>query len=41
MAGGLVSSFALELLAYPALFALWKSARLPARLAAIEQRSQR
>jgi Cu(I)/Ag(I) efflux system membrane protein CusA/SilA len=41
MAGGLVSSFALELLAYPALFALWKSASLPARLAAIEQRSQR
>jgi Cu(I)/Ag(I) efflux system membrane protein CusA/SilA len=30
MVGGLVSSFALELLVYPALFALWKSASLPA-----------
>jgi Cu(I)/Ag(I) efflux system membrane protein CusA/SilA len=29
MAGGLVSSFALELLVYPALFALWKSRSLP------------
>jgi Cu(I)/Ag(I) efflux system membrane protein CusA/SilA len=29
MAGGLVSSFALELLVYPALFALWKERALP------------
>jgi Cu(I)/Ag(I) efflux system membrane protein CusA/SilA len=31
MAGGLVSSFALELLVYPALFALWKGRVLPPR----------
>jgi Cu(I)/Ag(I) efflux system membrane protein CusA/SilA len=29
MVGGLVSSFALELLVYPALFALWKARELP------------
>ena len=29
MAGGLVSSFALELLVYPALFAFWKGRALP------------
>jgi Cu(I)/Ag(I) efflux system membrane protein CusA/SilA len=30
MIGGLMSSFALELLVYPALFALWKRRSLPA-----------
>ena len=30
MVGGLASSFALELLVYPALFALWKRRELPA-----------
>jgi Cu(I)/Ag(I) efflux system membrane protein CusA/SilA len=29
MVGGLVTSFALELLVYPALFAMWKSRGLP------------
>jgi Cu(I)/Ag(I) efflux system membrane protein CusA/SilA len=29
MAGGLVTSFALELLVYPALFAIWKQRELP------------
>ena len=32
MVGGLVSSFALELLVYPALFAFWKGRELPQRL---------
>jgi len=31
MVGGVVTSFALELLVYPAIFAAWKSRRLPAR----------
>ena len=31
MVGGLVTSFALELLVYPALFAIWKRRALPAR----------
>jgi Cu(I)/Ag(I) efflux system membrane protein CusA/SilA len=31
MVGGLASSFALELLVYPALFALWKSRALARR----------
>jgi Cu(I)/Ag(I) efflux system membrane protein CusA/SilA len=31
MVGGLVTSFALELLVYPALFAIWKRRSLPAR----------
>jgi len=30
MAGGVVTSFALELLVYPAIFAWWKGRRLPA-----------
>jgi Cu(I)/Ag(I) efflux system membrane protein CusA/SilA len=30
MIGGLVTSFVLELLVYPAVFALWKGRRLPA-----------
>ena len=30
MVGGLVTSFVLELLVYPAIFALWKGRRLPA-----------
>jgi Cu(I)/Ag(I) efflux system membrane protein CusA/SilA len=30
MVGGLVTSFVLELLVYPAVFALWKSRHLPA-----------
>jgi len=29
MVGGLVTSFALELLVYPALFAIWKQRSLP------------
>jgi Cu(I)/Ag(I) efflux system membrane protein CusA/SilA len=29
MVGGLVTSFALELLVYPALFAIWKKRSLP------------
>jgi len=29
MVGGLMSSFALELLVYPALFAIWKARGLP------------
>jgi len=36
MAGGLVSSFALELLVYPALFALWKSASLSSTMSRAE-----
>jgi len=31
MVGGLVSSFALELLVYPSLFALWKSRGVASR----------
>jgi Cu(I)/Ag(I) efflux system membrane protein CusA/SilA len=31
MVGGLVTSFALELLVYPALFAIWKRRSLPVR----------
>jgi Cu(I)/Ag(I) efflux system membrane protein CusA/SilA len=34
MVGGLVTSFALELLVYPALFAFWKSRELPGLAAA-------
>jgi hypothetical protein len=30
MVGGLVTSFALELLVYPAVFAIWKTRRLAA-----------
>jgi Cu(I)/Ag(I) efflux system membrane protein CusA/SilA len=36
MVGGLASSFALELLVYPALFAYWKGRALPAVTAAPE-----
>jgi Cu(I)/Ag(I) efflux system membrane protein CusA/SilA len=38
MVGGLVTSFALELLVYPAIYFLWKSRGLPA--ATIETPSQ-
>ncbi|HET7224537.1 MAG TPA: CusA/CzcA family heavy metal efflux RND transporter [Candidatus Eisenbacteria bacterium] len=36
MVGGVVTSFALELLVYPAIFAWWKGRGLPARVAVIE-----
>jgi Cu(I)/Ag(I) efflux system membrane protein CusA/SilA len=36
MLGGLATSFALELLVYPALFAIWKGRRLPQNTAPTE-----
>jgi Cu(I)/Ag(I) efflux system membrane protein CusA/SilA len=36
MVGGVVTSFVLELLVYPAIFAWWKGRRLPERIATQE-----